>query len=96
MKLQKLKVDALNRFIRVKGIPVRTPFETILRTEQEVSFMKSLLHSQGIDDYSIIPIEEEKKEPTVLVKTTAEKKSAPKSQPKKKAATILEKIVDSE
>lgn len=69
MKPQKLKVDALNRIIYVRGVPVRTPFDTILRTEKEASFMKNLLHSQGITDYSITPIKVKTKKKPIYVES---------------------------
>ena len=96
MKPQKLKVNTLNRVIRVRGIPIRTPFDSILQTEKEVSFMKSLLHGQGITDYTIEPIEETIHKSVVLKNTVPDTTSTPKRKPNKTATTILEKIAESE
>ncbi len=95
MKPQILKVNAPNRFVRVRGIPIRTPFELLIKTETEIKFMKNLLHAKGINDFIIMPAEDVKKETkkkvVVKPKTTTVTKS-----PEKKAETILEKIVESD
>jgi hypothetical protein len=72
MSPKKIKVNALNRLILVRGVPTRTPFETILRSEKEVNLMKSLLHSEGITDYSITPIPSKKKTIPIIVEPIIE------------------------
>lgn len=94
MKPQKLKVTAPNRFIRVRGVPSRTPFETIIKNEQELEFMKNYLHSLGISDFSIEPVEEEKEVKATPAKRKTKSSTKKKEEIKKPAVTILEKIAD--
>jgi len=95
MKPQKLRVNDVNRVVPVRGKPIRTPFETIVRTEKELDFFKMVFRSQGIHDWSLRDIEPEDTPKKSKEEKPKPKKQEPKPEPKNvEDMSILEKIME--
>jgi hypothetical protein len=90
MKEKIIKVTTKNKMLFIKGKLSRTPLEAILKSEEEITLLKSSMIHQGIEftveDYvKPIPKKKQIKKIVSKKKTTTKKKV---SEPK----TILEKI----
>lgn len=83
-----LKVETPNKMIFIKGLLVRTPFESVIEFKEELDLLISLLIHQGVK-YVVEDYIEEEEVQELTSKKVEEEKPVVKE---KVAKTILENI----